>query len=153
MFNPNIGVEAGYLDMGKASISASGSGSGTLYGKSLTYNGTLGVEAKATGFLVGVRGVLPVSEQFSVSARAGLLNWTTDATAKVSGTGTYDGTAFSASASAKKSYSGTDAYVGIRGSYSFTKQISAGIGYTQYRLGGDVSTDASNVDINVAYRF
>lgn len=153
MFHPNLGVEAGYVDLGKGGANYSGTVSGYVYGSLLTFTGTVGLEAKATGFPIGLRGVMPISEKFKLGARLGILSWNVDTKATVSGSGTYGSQSFSGTGSASKSFTGSDAYIGVSGSYEITKQWSAGLGFTQYRLGGDVKTDVQNLDVNVTYRF
>ncbi|MEI7430578.1 MAG: outer membrane beta-barrel protein [Betaproteobacteria bacterium] len=153
MVNKYVGLEAGYLDLGKVSGSISGNLSGNLYGKPLVVNGAVNASGTAKGWLLGVRGVLPINEQFSLNARAGVYLWNSDLNASVSAAGTWGGSAIAANGSASKSYTGSDAYYGIGAKYNVNKQVAIGLGYAKYKLGGDLSTNVDNYDLNVSYSF
>lgn len=68
MFHKNFGVEAAYVDLGKATVSSGGQSG----------------DATASGEVVAVVGVLPLGDKFSLLARIGLIN----ATVKITGFGT-----------------------------------------------------------------
>lgn len=154
MLNPNIGVEGGYLSLGKASVSANGAFNGSVNGKSLIVtSAAVNADAAATGYVLGLRGVLPVNDQFSVSGRVGLYNWSVATKLSVSAAGTYGGTAFSGATSFSDTYTGSDAYFGIGANYKIDKNKSIGAAYTTYRLGGDIKTDATNLDVHFIVNF
>lgn len=67
MFNKYVGVEAAYVDLGKATVSSGGQTA----------------ELKASGEVVVALGVLPLSNQFSLLGRLGFIN----GTVKISGPG------------------------------------------------------------------
>lgn len=67
MFNKNIGVEAAYVDLGKASVSSGGNTA----------------EVKASGEVLAALLVWPISNQFSLLGRLGFIN----GTVKISGPG------------------------------------------------------------------
>ena len=71
MFNKNIGVEATYVDLGKATVKGPVGFSG---------------DWKASGVAVVALGVLPINPQWSVHGRLGFI----DATAKIEGPGGSD---------------------------------------------------------------
>ncbi|MDO8959327.1 MAG: outer membrane beta-barrel protein [Rhodocyclaceae bacterium] len=150
MFNKYIGVEAGYRDLGSVSATASGTVTGTYYGSPFSATGTLNASADANGWLLGVRGNLPINEKFSLNARLGWFNWDADAKATASGTLTYGGTVYAGNVTATGSDSGTDIYYGLGANYNVTKQVGVGVGYTKFKL-DDVKVDSW--DINVNYRF
>lgn len=152
MFNQNVGVEAGYIDLGKASGSISGTVSGYVYGKLLNATGTVNVEGKTTGFKFGFRGVLPVNDTIKLSASAGVLSWKIDGTMYLSAAGTWGGSPIAASTSASDSISGRDAYYGIGAGYSLNKNVVFGLGYTTYKL-KDAGVGADNFDVSLNYRF
>ena len=60
-FNPNFAVEAGYIDLGKAKYKADYAG------------GSAKGELKAGGIDVAALGILPVTENFSVFGKAGVI--------------------------------------------------------------------------------
>lgn len=153
MFNKNFGLEGGYLDLGKAGVSSSGAFSGNLYGKPLTVTGTVNADGRPTGLALGARGALPINARFSLTGRAGVYIWTLDANLSASAAGTYDGAAFAANSVVKKSYTGSDGYIGLGANYNVNKQLAVGLGYTYYKLGGDVGVTADNWDFHVNYRF
>jgi OOP family OmpA-OmpF porin len=153
MVNQYFGAEVGYADLGKASLSTTANVNSTLYGKPFVFNGTATAEGKSTGLLAGIRLVVPVNDKFSLGARAGLMSWTTDVTTSANVAWTYDGAAYAANTAAKKSYTGSDAYYGIRASYALTNSVALGLGYTQYKLGGDIDTKVNATDIFLTYRF
>jgi OOP family OmpA-OmpF porin len=62
MFNRNFGVEAGYVDLGKAKFTGSGAFSG------------LSLSAKASGIFIAGIGAFPVNNQLSIFGKLGLIN-------------------------------------------------------------------------------
>jgi OOP family OmpA-OmpF porin len=152
MFNDYFGAEAGYLNLGKASGSITGNLSGTLYGRALVVNGTVRAEGDATGWLLGIRGVLPINDRFSLNGRVGIYKWDSDVKATVSAAGTWGGTPIAANGSASQSYSGSDAYYALGAAYNIHKQVTIGVGYSNYKL-GKINTKADNWQVNLNYRF
>lgn len=152
MFNENVGVEGGYLDLGEVSGSITGNLSGNLYGKLLTVNGTVRANGDAKGWLLGVRGVLPINKQFSLNGRVGAFVWDSDVTVNVSAVGTWGGAAIAANGTASQSYSGSDIYYGIGANYAIDKNIAIGVGYSHYTM-KKLDAKASNLDIKWNYRF
>lgn len=155
MFNSNIGLEGGYQDLGKVSGTASlAAGTYTLNGKPLVItaaNATL--KGDSTGWLLGVRGNIPVNSQFSLNGRVGLYQWKSEASVGINAAFTYDGVAYAANGTFSKSYTGSDAYYGVGANYNFNKQTALGLGYTQFKMGGDVKTTVDNWALNLNYRF
>jgi OOP family OmpA-OmpF porin len=152
MVNNNLGFEAGYLDLGKVSGSITGNLSGNLYGRALVVNGTVTANGDAKGWVLGVRGDLPINEKFSLNGRVGLYQWESDVKATLSAAGTWGGTAVAANGSASQSYKGSDTYYGLGAKYAVSKQVAIGFGYSNYKL-GKVEAKADNWDLNVNYRF
>ncbi len=62
LFSPNFALEAGYIDLGKSKYNASYAGGGTANG-----------ELKAGGFDVAALAILPVSNEFSIFGKAGVI--------------------------------------------------------------------------------
>ena len=72
-FNPNLAVEGGYVDLGKATYSGSGN----------TFN------VKASGWNIGAVGTLPLNDKFSLFGKIGMIDGkveTSDSTGSVSAT-------------------------------------------------------------------
>jgi hypothetical protein len=68
MFNNNVGLEAGYLDLGNVSgtTASLAAGTYTANGKTLvvTTATSASLKGNSTGWLLGVRGNLPLNNQF-----------------------------------------------------------------------------------------
>jgi len=131
-FHPNIGVELGYADLGKAKFSTSGSG------------GSVSGEEKFTAWDLVAVGSYPIGTGFSVFGKLGLYYGKAEASA------TAAIGAFGASASA--SDTGTDFTYGLGAGFDFNKNIGARIEWQRY----NGFSDASNLDVlsvGVLYRF
>lgn len=148
-FNENFSVELGYADLGEASISTNAPVTETVAGSTVTVDGTLDVDAK--GFFLGVRGDMDVADNIGLFARAGFLDWESDA--DISGTVTVDGTAYTGSASAELA-DGTDPYLGVGVAYDFNENLAANLQYTRYFLdfeGTDVDVDTFTVGLTYSF--
>jgi len=131
-FHPNIGVELGYADLGKAKFSTSGSG------------GSVSGEEKFTAWDLVAVGSYPIGTGFSVFGKLGLYYGKAEASANAA-IG-----AFGASASA--SDTGTDFTYGLGAGFDFNKNIGARVEWQRY----NGFSDASNLDVlsvGVLYRF
>lgn len=73
--NQNLAIEAGYTNVSEASKFTDTSSPGV----------TVSATAKVTAFQLGGVGILPLNEQFSVFAKAGLAHATTDISGTVTG--------------------------------------------------------------------
>lgn len=125
MFHKNFGAEIAYVDLGKATVSSGGATA----------------EAKASGEVLAVVGVLPLGQQFSLLARVGFIN----ATVKLSGPGgSVDST------DVKSTY-------GIGAAFNFNPQLGVRVGFDRYsKLGDSNTTGESDVDmisLGVVYKF
>lgn len=152
MFNDYVGAEAGYLNLGTASGSITANINGTLYGRALAVNGTVRAEGDATGWLLGIRGVIPVNDRFSLNGRLGIYRWDSDVKVSLSAAGTWGGTAIAANSTASQSYSGSDTYIALGAAYNIHKQVTFGVAYSSYKL-GKINTKADNWEANLNYRF
>jgi len=132
-FNDYIAIEAGWLDVGQASASSSGTSSGTLYGKSYTITGAATVEYEADGFYLGPIVSVPF-DKFKAYAKAGVYFWEMDASLYATGTLIYDGIAYAANVKADASESGEDLYFGLGASYDFTDQVAVRTDWTRYKV-------------------
>lgn len=111
MFNPNFGVEFGYVNLGE--VAASGTFLGTPF--------TAAIET--TGFTAHAVGALPLNEQFSLLGKLGLIRWDADAGVSaggVSGSVSEDGTDFALALGAQYNISRS---VGVRAEWDFYKDL------------------------------
>jgi len=137
--NDYFSLEAGYTDLGEASLSTTSPITGSAYGSTVTIDGTLA--ADVAGYFVGVKGEMDVAEKVSLFAKAGLLTWESDVS--FSGTVTVDGTAYSGSTSTELS-DGTDPYVSLGAAYAVTETVTLGLQVSRYML----DFDGSDVDVD-----
>lgn len=127
MFNPMIGVEVGYRDLGEASGTVSGPG------------GTGTVTLEADGFQFGVVGRIPLGGAgLTVVPRIGLFMW--DATVR----GVVNGAVI-----ASEDEDGTDLYFGIGLDYAF-KQFSVGAHFARFDLD---DLDVNVIELRFGFRF
>jgi len=136
-FNPNIAAEFFYANLGKFSRDASGNGA-TASSSSVNFN--LNSELKITGFGVAALVGAPLSEQWNVFAKPGLLYWDAKRTSTT--------TAAGASLSGSVSKSGTSPSFGVGTSYAFTDKLSARLEWERYfEVGDKNTTDKSDVNL------
>lgn len=130
MFHKNVGIEAAYLDLGKATAKL----------------GTASAEAKASGIAIVALLSLPVGERFAVLGRLGFIN----ATVKVSGSAPGLGSFSDSSTDMKMTW-------GIGGQFNFTQKLGVRLDYDSYnKLGDEDKTGESTVDmisLGVVYKF
>lgn len=142
-----VALEAGYVLLGETSLSTSSPVSETLYGSTVTIDGTFAVGVD--GFTLGVKGQLPVSDEMSIFGRFGLYKWSSDA--KFSGSVTIDGSTYSGSTIASLD-DGTDPYFGVGIAYNVTEDITLDVNWTRYVL--EVLSESLDVDtLNVGVSF
>ncbi|MBA3903537.1 MAG: hypothetical protein C0522_07685 [Rhodocyclaceae bacterium] len=136
-FNQNFAVEGGYIDLGKATYSASFTG------------GSASASVKATGWNVAAVGILPINDAFSVFGKVGTIDAKVEANVSASGPG---GTA-SGSASATK----WKTLWGVGATYNISKQVGVRVEYEQFNNLGDKNTtgeaDVSLVSAGVVFKF
>ena len=132
-FNRNLAVEGAYVDLGKATLS------GTFGGNNVS------ATFKASGLVVVAAGMLPLSNQFTLLGRLGVIDATVKADASVG----------NASASDKSTKVKTTFGIGV--AYSFTPQFAIRGDFDRYsKLGDSNTTGESDVDmisIGVVYKF
>jgi len=136
-FNPNIAAEFFYANLGKFSRNADGSGATAT---SPSVNFSLNSELKITGFGVAALLGAPLSEQWNVFAKPGLLYWDAKRTSTTTAAGTTQ--------SGSVSKSGTSPSFGLGTSYAFTDKLSARLEWERYFDVGDKNTtDKSDVNL------
>lgn len=128
-FNPYLGVEGGYVNLGKAKYSATAN------------EGVLSATAKAKGWTIAGVGTIPVNDSFSAFVKLGAIYAKVDAGATASSP---DYGSFAASESASK---WKTAY-GFGATYHFNKQVGIRVEYEQFKnLGDEDKTGESDVDL------
>lgn len=124
----NFALELGYADLGQAKATFTGAGSATIETRGFEFTGV---------------GMLPVSERFSVLAKAGLFNWKVDSK---------DQTGLVGSANA----SGTDLTYGFGVKFDFTKDFAARGEWQRYKDVGDLNTtgqgDVDFIGVSLVYK-
>jgi hypothetical protein len=134
MFNPFLGIEAGYRAFEEFELTSPGAFSGTFGGRPFSSAGAVNLKADAQGVYVG-----PVFEtyieRFHLQARAGGFAWKSDVT--VGGATHKD--------------DGFDAYAGLGVSYAMTPKAFFGLSLTRFRVLDEIDVDAW--DIRLKYSF
>lgn len=140
-------VEAGYLDLGEASIKATEGGADFYYGGSyVEAEAGTKATAEADGWTLGLVGTYPVTEKFDLYAKAGVYKWDVDY--KVSGSGWIDGEYYEGSASASED--GSDIYYSLGGKYNFTETVAVGVEFARYEVD---DADVDNISATLTYSF
>lgn len=137
-FNDNIAIEGGYMKLGTASASITGTVTSGVYSGS---TGTISGSAEVTGYYFGPMFSLPMGDKFEAYARAGVYLWDEDIKASATGTLVYNGTAQGVNISTTKNNDGNDAYYGIGIAYKANKNVSVGADWTRY------TADKTDVDV------
>lgn len=131
-FNENFGIETGYVHMGKVSDSASFGGD----------NAALSYRARA--FYIAGTAALPLSQQFSLFAKAGVTANRGKIRASLNGD------------SESISRSNTTAMFGVGAEYSFTKNMSVVAEYENFGKVIDENegnTKAQMISVGLRYKF
>lgn len=149
-FNDYVSVEGGYLDLGEASVSASGGISGTYYGIPFTATGTLSAKSEVKGWSLGPKFTLPLSKQADLYGKVGYYFWDADTTATLVGNVTFGGVTYAAGGSANVSDNGEDPYYGIGFAYRFTDRVGLLVDYTRYKVD---TTDVDTLGVGLTIKF
>lgn len=119
-FEPNAGIELGYVDFGRFT--------GTAPGVSDNW--------EATGINLSLVGVLPLEYQFSLLAKIGATRWDVD------------NRFTSPLGSGSPSETGTDFSFGVGAQYDFTEQVGTRLEWERFRKVGDENiTGQSDLDL------
>ena len=124
-FSEHFAAELGYVDLGEATVSTTSANNISIGGTTASLNGS--IENDVDGFIVGLRGDIPVYDSVNLFARAGIYVW--DADASNSGTLTVGGNPVSV-----EDDDGEDLYFGLGAEYMFSDHFGASIEYTRYDL-------------------
>lgn len=122
-FNPNLAIEGGYVDLGKASYNATFIGGSAL------------ATIKAHGANLAVRGIVPVSESLSLFAKLGAINAKADTDLRATG--------FAVSISSTQ----LRANFGLGATYQFSQNLGARLEYEQFYKLGDNRGGTERVDL------
>jgi OOP family OmpA-OmpF porin len=128
----NIAIEGGYVDLGKAKYKATGTVAGNA--------ATASADFKASGINIASIVSFPISDQFDLFAKLGLINGKVDehASASIGGVSASDN---SSSTDVKNIY-------GIGASYNFSKSIGVRVEFERFgKLGNSGTTDETDVDL------
>lgn len=124
-FTNNFGLEAGYADLGKATINGEEIG--------VPFNGSI----ENSAIFLDAVGTLPLTNEFSVFGRAGVAFTKTEASVNVPGFG---------SASDKENEANLK--FGLGAQYSFTKSVALRAEWERYLdVGDEATTGESDVDV------
>lgn len=127
MFNKYVGVEGAYVNLGEASYS------GTLFGVPVT-----GGRVEVTGFNVAGVGSYPVTEQFSVFGKLGLMRWEAEANDITGGVPFSD------------KVDGSDFFFGLGVGFNFTRNLAVRAEWERFKI---EDADASLVSVGLLWRF
>jgi len=142
-FNDFFSFEAGYADLGEASVKTTSSLAGNILGRTITLDGS--ISADIDGIFFGVKGEMDVANKVSLFAKTGLLNWESNAS--------LPGTVYTVSGSEKLA-DGTDPYIALGAAYAVTEAVSVDFQVSRYMLdfeGTDVDVDT--LSLGVSYYF
>ena len=134
-FDRHWSAEAGYIDLGKFTASASGTESGVPT--------TGSASLKASAFSVGVTGILPVNGEFGLSGRIGIVRWRTDESTSLSALGV--------STTQDQHKTGVSLHIGAGAQYDFTREVRGRAELVRY----PGTNGRSQIDVllfSIAYR-
>lgn len=152
-FNENVALEGGYRYLGEATAKGTGNFTGKVYGRTFTGTGNLTASGDSRGWMIGPRFNLPVNDKFSLYGRVGMYRWDADLKVGLSAAYTWDGGTYAANTTTSKTFSKTDPYWGVGGTYQFTPQVAGGLGLSTWRHSGDLDITVRSVELNVKVRF
>ena len=139
MFTPNFGLEGGWVDLGKATITVSGPG------------GTARSDFKSSGLFVAGIVSGPINNQFSVFGKLGFVNATSELSISASGPG------FPVPANFSDKATKVSGMLGLGVQYDINRQMGIRAEYELFQALGDsnatTEADASMLSIGVVFRF
>lgn len=128
MFNRHVGVEGGWVDLGKFRYNANFNG------------GSAVADVKASGFSMAAIGVAPLNESASLFAKLGIINAKVKTSASASGPG--------GAASANVSDTDWSPNYGLGFMYSFTPKLALRVEWDRFdNLGNKDKTGEGDVDL------
>ena len=139
-FNSNFTIEVRYDDYGNMTTSPKDEG---VTG----YN-----EILADSLSAGIKGGIPLSEQFSIFAKIGFSSWDINTNYSFN----YSSLNSTSTESGSLSESGKDLYYGFGGQYSINENIVIGLDYTMLTIDVDNESpdyDIGNLSLSLGYNF
>ncbi len=127
--NANFGVEASFQNYGEAD-----------YSYIDDFGDTINEKVSSDSLSVGIKGVLPLENGFSLNARLGIAFWNVDADITDS---SVPGITFSGGDS------GNDIYYGIGGQYSINEKFIVGLEYTVAEFGVSPDGDLQGISTDL----
>lgn len=127
--NANVGVELSYQNYGEADWTYNDS-----------FGDTINEEVSSNSLNVGIKGVLPLKNGFSLNARLGIALWNIDFDATDS---SLPGETFSGDDS------GNDIYYGVGGQYTINEKAIIGIEYTLSEFGAKPDGDLKGISADL----
>lgn len=117
-FNANFAVEGRYDDYGSVDFNEADSG-----------------DVSGSSFGAGVKGIIPLNEQFSLFAKMGLASWNLG--------------------DSEDDESGTDLYYGFGAQYMATEQFGLGLDYTMLdaEIVDGIDYELSNISLSASFYF
>jgi len=148
----NVSLEGGVLGSADASVSVTANFNGTIYGTAVVANGTVTAKAEANpSYMLGAAYKMPLSDQFSIDARAGMLWWDVDYKASANVSATIGGTSYAASASGTlASRDGSDPYFGLGATYDFTDDVAVKANLFRTEIDG-ADIDAAALSLSMKF--
>jgi OOP family OmpA-OmpF porin len=141
-FHKNFALELTYADLGEAEVNIDGAeGFGGVFGADAS--------SEASSWGLTALGILPLTDKFSVFAKAGMHYWDVDA--KVSATASDSGIVTTLS----ESYgdTGTDLTYGLGATFNITNNLAVRGEWERFEIGGDIDTDVDLASISVQFKF
>lgn len=132
MYTPNFGVELGWVDLGKATLSAA-----------VPPFGTARAEIESSGVGLWAVGALPLDKSFSLFAKAGVASLKTEITASITGLG-----------SASDDDTSTTFAWGIGAGWNFDRNLGVRVEYERFKP--EYENEKYKVDlfsVGLVYRF
>jgi OOP family OmpA-OmpF porin len=154
--NDNFAVEGGFITGADASVSITNANAtnGNLYGSTLVLNANSTISVNAEGketYFVGGKFNFPMSKEFSLDARAGMMWWDIDYSVSANAAGTYGGAAFAINENFfVANADGSDAYYGLGATYNVNDSFAIKADYTMTEM-DDSDVDAYTISASMKF--
>jgi opacity protein-like surface antigen len=150
----NVSLEGGLLLNVDASFSITADFNGSIYDIAVDTDGTGTVTAKTeanSSYMLGAAYKMPLNDQFSIDARAGILFWDVDYKASANVSATIGGSSYAPGASATlASRDGSDPYFGLGATYELTDDVAVKANLFRTEIDG---ADIEAVALNLSMKF
>jgi hypothetical protein len=148
----NVSLEGGVLGSADASVSVTANFNGTVYGTAVVANGTVTAKAEANpSYMLGAAYKMPLSDDFSIDARAGMLWWDVDYKGSANVSATIGGASYAAGASATlASRDGSDPYFGLGATYDVSDDVAVKANLFRTEIDG-ADIDAAALSVSMTF--